>query len=294
MVYDAMHERRSQFRLSQLMLVTAAVAVTFGIVLNFEWLGVFLAMLGWFTAFCYWLPVSKFAGWSLWSCGLLCGIGLVLPAFSTTRCCGSRRAYCSANVKMLTLAINAYHEQHGCYPPPYTLDTSGNKLHSWRTLILPHIEQDHIYEQIKLDEPWDSPHNSQHHDDVVPLFYCPSANDIRTTSYVAVVGPNTAWPEDGVGLKALAATSQTILLVDCADSGIHWMEPRDLHVTQMNPNVPPTAGQGMGGHHTGLAIVGFADTNVRSVDATTDPKIIAKLLSRHAKDKEGVAAFFLQ
>ncbi|MDH3718626.1 MAG: DUF1559 domain-containing protein [Planctomycetota bacterium] len=276
------------------MLVTTAVAVTFGVVLNFGWTGVLLAAFAWFTALCIWLPVPMAAAWSIWSFGLLLlGLVLILPSFNSVRT-PARRSFCAANLKQLTLSIHAYYERHGRYPPPYTVDADGNKLHSWRTLLLPDIEQGHIFEKIKFDEPWDSPHNSQFHDQIIPLFMCPTRLNYPSTmtSYVAVVGPDTAWPEDGVGLRRLEAPSQTILLVECADSGIHWMEPRDLHVSQMNPNVNPTRGQGISRHHPGAAIVGFADTNTRTVTSTTDPKIIAKLLSRHTKDKQGVAAFF--
>jgi hypothetical protein len=41
-----------------------------------------------------------------------------------------------------------------------------------------------------------------------------------------------------------------------------------------------------------VALVAFANGAVRAVASTTDPKIIAKLLSRHAKDKQGTAPFF--
>jgi hypothetical protein len=30
---------------------------------------------------------------------------------------------------------------------------------SWRVKLLPYLEQDHLYRQFKLNEPWDSPHN---------------------------------------------------------------------------------------------------------------------------------------
>ena len=35
----------------------------------------------------------------------------------------------------------------------------GRPLHSWRVLLLPFIEQDELFKQFRLDEPWDSAHN---------------------------------------------------------------------------------------------------------------------------------------
>ena len=40
-------------------------------------------------------------------------------------------------------------------------DSTGKPGLSWRVAILPYLEQDTLYKQFKLDEPWDSPHNKK-------------------------------------------------------------------------------------------------------------------------------------
>jgi hypothetical protein len=55
------------------------------------------------------------------------------------------------------------------------------------------------------------------------------------TTYVAVLGPRTAWPAPKVShfedfSKEL---SNTILVSEMSESGVLWMEPRDLHFDQM-------------------------------------------------------------
>ena len=40
-----------------------------------------------------------------------------------------------------------------------TMTMSGKPLLSWRVHLLPFLEENELYEQFKLDEPWDSPHN---------------------------------------------------------------------------------------------------------------------------------------
>src|SRR5262245_6014980 len=53
-----------------------------------------------------------------------------------------------------------YAERHGGRLPPAILyDEQGRPLHSWRVLILPYLEEEALYHQFRLDEPWDSPHN---------------------------------------------------------------------------------------------------------------------------------------
>ena len=45
---------------------------------------------------------------------------------------------------------------HKTFPPAYSTDAAGKPLLSWRVLILPYIDQQGLYEQFHLDEPWDT------------------------------------------------------------------------------------------------------------------------------------------
>jgi prepilin-type processing-associated H-X9-DG protein len=101
------------------------------------------------------------------------------------------------------------------------------------------------------------------------------------TSYVAVVGPDTAWP--GARSTKLGditdGTSNTLLVVEVADSGIHWMEPRDLHVLQMAPTVNPQAGQGISSRHPGGAQASLADGSVRYLSEELSEEKLRALLT---------------
>ncbi|MGL6227163.1 MAG: DUF1559 domain-containing protein [Thermoguttaceae bacterium] len=77
--------------------------------------------------------------------GLL--IALLLPGIPSARE-AARRMRCSNNMRQIVLAFHAYHAQHGCFPPTYTVDERGQPLQSWRVLILPYIEQQDLYEKI--------------------------------------------------------------------------------------------------------------------------------------------------
>ena len=46
-------------------------------------------------------------------------------------------------------------------PPDRVTGPNGKPGLSWRVHILPYIEQDALYKQFKLDEPWDSEHNKK-------------------------------------------------------------------------------------------------------------------------------------
>ena len=94
--------------------------------------------------------------------GLLgCGgilVALLLPAVSAARE-AARRTQCMNHLKQVALALHNYHDVFQAFPPAYTVDEDGKPLHSWRTLILPYLEQAALYEQIDLSKPWDAPEN---------------------------------------------------------------------------------------------------------------------------------------
>ena len=81
-------------------------------------------------------------------------VALLLPAVQAARE-SARRMQCSNNLKQVALAMHNYHDTYQSFPPAYTVDADGNKLHSWRTLLLPYIEQAALYDLslIHISEP---------------------------------------------------------------------------------------------------------------------------------------------
>jgi hypothetical protein len=148
----------------------------------------------------------------------------------------ARRGRCGGNLKRLSLALANYADDFGCLPPAYIADERGEPIHSWRVLILPYLEEHEFYEAYSFSEPWNSAHNLALAESaparIVEQFQCPCDLSIgrNCTSYVAIVGPETLWPDDRmVSYEELAANRTRILLTEVQDSGIHWLEPRDLH-----------------------------------------------------------------
>src|SRR6476620_1805945 len=81
-------------------------------------------------------------------------VAILMPAVNASHE-SSRRAMCMNNMKNLTAALLDYASKNGSLPPSYTSDPNGNKLHSWRTLILPRMERSDLYEKLDLAKPWD-------------------------------------------------------------------------------------------------------------------------------------------
>ncbi len=87
-------------------------------------------------------------------------VGMLLPAIQKVRT-ASKRMVSMNNMKQIALAMHNYHDVYGRLPAPAIMDKDGKPLLSWRVAILPFIEQDNLYKQFKLDEPWDSEHNKK-------------------------------------------------------------------------------------------------------------------------------------
>ncbi len=108
------------------------------------------------------------------------GIGVVLVALmlpAVRRCAGeaARRSQCKNNLKQIALALHNYEAHYHALPPAYTVDGDGKPLHSWRTLILPYVDQQSLYSRIDLSKPWDDPANAEALTaNVANSLHCPS------------------------------------------------------------------------------------------------------------------------
>ena len=273
---------RPRFTLAELLLWTTGISVSLAAV---YWLGCFGFALAMLAAIAY-VP------WRLGLCTLVESgavavslaviVAVLLPAAGTSRN-AARRSMCSGHFKQLAIALHNYHDTYGSFPPAYVADAQGKPMHSWRVLILPFIEEGKLYEQYRFDEPWDGPNNRKLHSQMPRTFGCPS-DESRTegmVSYVAVVGPHTAWPgETCTSLnQVLDGVSTSILLVEVHDSGIHWMEPRDLHISQMATTINAERGQGISSGHRGGANVALVDASLGFLPDDLSSDQLRKLLT---------------
>jgi len=139
------------------------------------------------------------------------------------------------NLKLIGTAIQKYSETNGWTLPPAILFDAedGRALHSWRVLILPYLgeEEKALYEQIRLDEPWDSEWNARFHNRMPEVFESSSAEGgadetstaTGATTY-AVVSP-VEWSElEGLAKKTIkpAALVEKYGLDCCRAPFVQW------------------------------------------------------------------------
>ncbi|VTS07594.1 DUF1559 family PulG-like putative transporter [Tuwongella immobilis] len=143
---------------------------------------------------------------------------------------------CHGNFCCLEVAMRNYHQQHGHFPPAYLADKDGKPAHSWRVLLLEILEPQ-VFDAYRFDEPWDGP-NNRLLANRMPTCYACSEDDRKQflTNYFVVMGPDTVFPYAKTTSRddIKRPREDTILLVEVAGQGIHWMQPSDLDVNTMS------------------------------------------------------------
>jgi len=142
-----------------------------------------------------------------------------------------RRTQCKKNLKQIALALHNYHDVHDAFPPAYTVDGEGKALHSWRTLILPFLEQQTLYDTVDLTKPWDDPANAHAEKEAPYAYRCPSA-DIpgNSTTYCGVVGEDYCiHPKRPRPIREITdGTSNTVMVFEVSpNEAVPWMAPQD-------------------------------------------------------------------
>ena len=229
--------------------------------------------------------------------GLVCGVALLpallLPAVQKVREAATRQQS-QNNLKQIAIAFHNYHDVNGKFPPAVVYDANNRPLYSWRVLILPYLEGDHVYRQFKLDEPWDSPNNKSLLGQMPRAFHDPNEPDPTRTIYQVIRGKNTIFENDTQnGMIAMPApqgrfhpkpaisiaqitdgTSNTLLVVE-AEQAVPWSAPEDLDYIegQPLPRLSKARGGGFG--------AAFADGSTRIIDKNVDDVTLRLLILRN-------------
>jgi RNA polymerase sigma factor (sigma-70 family) len=105
------------------------------------------------------------------------------------------------NLKLIALAMHNRHDTYGFFPASAIYGKNGKPLLSWRVELLPFLEQDNLYKQFHLDEPWDSEHNKKLLDKMPDVFRVPGQKDKSGTFYQVFVGEGTMFEPIKGGAK---------------------------------------------------------------------------------------------
>ena len=172
---------------------------------------------------------------------------LLVPRVARVEQAGSRMV-ASNSLKQIAIAMHNYASTHeGRLPLAAVCNKDGQPLLSWRVLLLPHLDEDDLYQRFHLDEAWDSPHNFPLVEKMPSIYAAPSGLAVRvprgSTFYQVFVGMGTAF-EGRQGLRLPEdfsdGTSNTILVAEAGEA-VPWSKPKDLPYAPDEP-LPPLGG----------------------------------------------------
>lgn len=155
-------------------------------------------------------------------------VGMLLPAVQQVRE-AARRTESMNRMRQIALAVLNYESAYQKFPTNIS-DKDGNPLLSWRVAILPYMEENALYEQFHLDEPWNSEHNIQ----LLPMmpsgFQNPNVPLDDKTVFLGFDGEGTIFGGEKVKFgNIIDGSSNTILAVEAnMDEAIEWSRPADL------------------------------------------------------------------
>ncbi len=196
----------------------------------------------------------------------------------------ARRLQSVNNLKQLALAMHNYHDKNGTFPPQAVYSKDGKPLLSWRVLVLPYLEQQNLYREFKLDEPWDGAHNKKLLAKMPKVFLLPGPKPKHPygTFYQGFVG-KSAFFEGKKGLQITDftdGTSNTIMVVEAAKD-VPWTKPEDV------PFGPGKLLPLLGKHFRGLFNAALCDGAVRGISTAIKEPTLRAAVTRDGGETLG-------
>jgi hypothetical protein len=178
------------------------------------------------------------------------------------------------NLKQIAIAFHAYHDANNGFPDNIT-DKNGKSLLSWRVAILPYIEEEALYKQFKLDEPWDSDNNKKLIEKM-PKVYAPVRVKAKAgeTFYQTFTGEKALFGGKVKNPRFLSitdGTSNTGMVFEAGEPVI-WSKPADI------PFDEKKALPKLGGLFDGESHAAMCDGSVKTLKKNPDEKELKKLI----------------
>jgi len=217
------------------------------------------------------------------------GAALLLPAVQKARE-AARRSQSTNNLKQIALGFLNYESVYQSYPSAAGLNKQGKAVLSWRVYLLPYFDEDALFKEFHLEEPWDSEHNRKLIARMPAVYRnpdLPPASEGKT-NYLVLTGEGGLFGgKTGVAIRDIRdGTSNTILVVEAAaDKSVVWTKPDDLPFDAKN------ALAGLKGFRPGIFLAAFADGSVRAIKDTMAPDALKALFTSAGGEPIAVDGF---
>ena len=229
-------------------------------------------------------------------------LALLVPAIRAARQ-AAQRITCTNNMKQIALALHNYRDVHKAFPWAITFGHDGTPMHSWRVAIVPYLDQQSFYDRYEFREAWNGPGNGLLGDEipdtwrdnggnvsqyvyVPPTYRCPSAPRTQShlcTNYVMLIDDRPGAPNGPPNLPGSAPPSldpiSAVIVIEIADSDIHWMEPRDVLLSELSMKIHDRSTRSLSSCHGGACVL-HADGTVEVLDDATTEERVRELLTQ--------------
>ncbi|WP_397571277.1 DUF1559 domain-containing protein [Schlesneria sp. T3-172] len=207
---------------------------------------------------------------------------MLIPAVQAARQ-AARQSQSHCRLKQLGLALHNYQGTYGVFPPAYTVDADGSPLHSWRTLILPYLDEQKLYDSIDLAKPWNDAANEPARKTAVRVYQSPwGAEDSTRTPFLAMVTPESVLrPVQSCKLEDVTdGASMTLMLIEVpTDQMGDWISPVDADDETLRKLASTTKSPSAKG--PGILLV---DSSVRNLDYKTPYDQLRALVTVSGRD----------
>ena len=206
------------------------------------------------------------------------------PQIQKVREAASRASMQNA-VRQHILSILNYEAAYQHFPTQFSVNDAGKPLLSWRVHVLPYLDQNELYKQFNLDEPWDSDHNIKLVDKMPSIYFDhrtgSNENNKKGVTVFQVPAGEGMMFDKGTKVRFVDipdGSSNTISIVIVPmENAIQWTKPMDWGFDPENPK------KGLG---DGEIIVSYCDGSVRVLPADYPAEEFRKLID--PKDGEVV------
>lgn len=204
---------------------------------------------------------------------------LLLPSLSAARE-PAKRAQCVNNLKQIGLALHNYHDAHNAFPDNIK-DAAGQPLLSWRVVLLPYLEEEKLYSEFHLNEPWDSPHNQQLLSRIPYCFRCPSEKDLKPgeTVYQSFAGPQAMMDGKPTRIRDFTDGISNTIVVAESNRTVPWSQPADIPFTLNGPS--PSVGSAHPGGFNAL----LGDGSVKHIKSAIPPGTLRALITKNGDEQ---------
>jgi hypothetical protein len=215
----------------------------------------------------------------------------------------ARQSVCQSNLKQIGLALQNYHDIYKVFPPAIIYASDSTPMHSWRVLIAPFMVQNALYDAYNCNDAWNGPANRWLTDEIPDDFgggekygtmlfdaeyfryRCPgeqSSQGPMCTNYVMLIddraGQPNGPPNRPGSVQPARLGDSHVIIVEIADSDIHWMEPRDVLLSELSFKINDPSARSVSSQHGGACVLG-ADGVVEVLDETMTADYLRELLT---------------